>query len=104
MTDLNRLPHRLGDSSPRRIDQVAGGRAPDKGPRQAEHQGRVLVAARIKTPQRHQQFAAAHIGIADQVERRIGRDESVAAERAQQMCPAGADHRLDLVEAGRALR
>ena len=77
---------------------VARRRAGDEDPRQVEQQRRVLVAARIEPGQRHQEFAAAQIGIADQVEGGIGRDEAVAVERAQQMRAAGADHVLDLGE------
>ena len=57
-------------------------RARDEDARQVEQQRRVLVAARVQPGQRHQQFAAAQIGIADQVEGGIGRDEAVPAERA----------------------
>ena len=94
VADLHRRPHRLGDAAP--------WRARDKGPSQIQQQCRVLVAARIEAAQRHQQFAAAHISIADQVERGIGRHEAVSRKRAQQMRAAGADHRLDLGNTGRA--
>ena len=83
MADLHRLPHRLGDAAPGRVDQRARRRARDEDPRQVEQQRRVLVAARIEPGQRHQQFAAAHVGIADQVEGGVGRDEAVFRERAQ---------------------
>ena len=63
---------------PGRVDQVARRRARDEDPRQVEQQRRVLVAARVEPGQRHQQFAAAQIGVADQVEGGIGRDEAVA--------------------------
>ena len=98
VADLHRLPHRLGDAAPGRIDQLARRRARDEDPRQVEQQRRVLVAARIQPGQRHRHFAAAQIGIADQVEGGIGRDEAVVGERAQQMRAAGPDHRLDLGE------
>ena len=96
MADLHRLPHRLGDARPGRVDQLAGRRARDEDPRQVEQQRRVLVAARIQPGQRHQEFAAAQVGIADQVEGGIGRDEAVVAERAQQMRAAVADRAFDL--------
>ena len=64
----------------------------DEDPRQVEQQRRVLVAARIQPGQRHQHFAPAHVGVADQVEGGIGRDEAVLGERAQQMRAAAADH------------
>ena len=63
---------------PGRVDQGAGRRARDEDPRQVEQQRRVLVAARVQAGQRHQQFAAAQVGVADQVEGGIGRDEAVA--------------------------
>jgi hypothetical protein len=81
MADLHRLPHRLGDAGPWRIDQRADGRARDENPRQIEQQRRVLVAARIQPGQRHQQFAAPQIGIADQIEGGVARDKSMLAER-----------------------
>ena len=96
MADLHRLPHRLGDAAPGRIDQGARRRARDEDARQVEQQRRVLVAARIQPGQRHHQFAAAQVGIADQVEGGIGRDEAVLAVRAQQMRRAVADHAVDL--------
>ena len=102
VADLHRLPHRLGDAFPGRIDQVARRRAGDEDPRQIEQQRRILVAARIQPGQRHQQFAAAQIGIAEQIEGGVGRDEAASAERTQQMRPAGPDHRLDLGKGGRA--
>ena len=104
MADLHRLPHRLGDSLPGRVDQRAGRRARDEHPRQVEQQRRVLVAARIQPGQRHQHFAAAQIGVADQVEGGIGRNESVAAEGFQQMRGAAADHAFDLRGLRRARR
>ena len=104
MADLHRLPHRLGDAAPGRVDQRARGRARDENPRQVEQQRRVLVAARIEPAQRHRQFAPADIGVADQVEGGVGRDEAALRERAQQMRAAAADHRFDLGQACRALR
>ncbi len=102
MADLHRRPHRLGDAPPRRIDQGTRRRARDEDPRQVEQQGRVLVAARIQARQRHQQFAAAHISVADQVEGGVGRDEAVVSERSQQMRAAVADHVVDLGHIRRA--
>ena len=96
VADLHRLPHRLGDALPGRVDQRARRRARDEHPRQVEQQRRVLVAARIQAGQRHQHFAAAQIRVADQVEGGIGRNEAVAAERFEQMRAAVADHALDL--------
>ena len=104
MADLHRLPHRLGDPAPGRIDQRAGRRMRDENPRQVEQQRRVLVAARIQPGQRHREFAPAHVGVADQVEGGIGRDEAVLGIGAQQMRAAGADHRFDLGRFGRAPR
>ncbi len=103
MADLHRLPHRLGDAPPGRVDQRPRRRARDENPRQVEQQRRVLVAARIQARQRHQEFAPAQIGVADQVEGGIGRDEAASGERPQQMRAAGADHAFDLGETGRAL-
>ena len=77
MADLHRLPHRFGDAGPGRVDQGAGRRARDEDPRQVEQQRRVLVAAGIESGQRHQQFTAPDVGVADQVEGGIGRDEAV---------------------------
>ena len=85
MPDLHRLPHRLGDARPGRIDQGARLRARDEHAREDEQQGRVLVAARVQARQRHQHLAAAHVGIADQVEGGIGRDEAVLLVGAEQM-------------------
>jgi hypothetical protein len=104
MADLHRLPHRLGDAGPARVDQRAGRRARNEDPRQIEQQRRVLVAARIQAGQRHQHFAAADIRVADQVERRIGRDEAVPGERLQQMLRAAADDVFDSGEIRRAFR
>ena len=104
MADLHRLPHRLGDAGPGRVDQRASRRARDEDPRQVEQQRRVLVAARMKPGQRHQQFAAAQIDVADQVEGGIGRDEAVIAIRPQQMRAAVADRGFDLGEAWHAPR
>ena len=95
--DLHRLPHRLGDALPGRIDDRAGRRARDEHAREVEHQRRVLVAARVQAGQRHDQFAAAEVRIADQVERGVGRQEAVAGERIQKVLAAGAD---DLVDFG----
>ncbi len=102
MPDLHRLPQRFGDAGPWRVDQRPRRRARDEDARQIEQQRRVLVAARVQPGQRHQQFTAAHVGIADQVEGGIGRDETVAAERTQQMRAAGADHGLDFGDVRRA--
>ena len=96
VADLHRLPHRLGDPSPGRVDQRPRRRMRDEDPRQIEQQRRVLVAAGIEPGQRHQHFAPAHVGIADQVEGRVGRDETVFRERTQEMRAAMADHALDL--------
>ena len=96
MADLHRLPHRFGDTGPGRIDQIAGRRAGDEDAREVEQQGRVLVAARVEPGQRHQQFAALQVGVAEQVEGGVGRDETVAGERAQQVRGAGPDHLVDL--------
>ncbi len=89
---------------PWRVDQRAGRRARDEHPRQVEQQRRILVAARIQPGQRHQHFAAAQIGVADQVEGGIGRDEPVLAEGFQQMRGAAADHAFDLRQLRRARR
>ena len=96
---------------PGRVDQGAGRRARDEDPRQVEQQRRVLVAARIQPGQRHQQFAAAQVGIADQVEGGIGRDEAVFVERratdARRRCGSPARSRRDRARgrgAGRGLR
>ena len=86
MADLHRLPHRLGDARPGRIDQRARRRARDEDARQVEQQRRVLVAARIQPGQRHQELAAAQVGIADQVEGGIGRDEAVLARSEPSRC------------------
>jgi hypothetical protein len=104
MADLHRLPHRLGDAGPGGVDQRRRRRAGDEDPRQVEQQGRILVAARIQPGQRHQQFAAADIGVADQVEGGIGGDEAVLAERPQQMRRGGAHDAFDLAKVGRARR
>jgi hypothetical protein len=80
MADLHRLPHRFGDACPGRVDEGAGRRARNESPRQIEQQHRVLVAARIEAGQRRQQFAAPHIGIADQIEGGVGRDEAASGE------------------------
>ena len=103
MADLHRLPHRLGDALPGRVDQGARRGTRDEDPRQVEQQRGVLVAPRIQPGQRHQEFAAAQVGIADQVEGGIGRDEAVIAERAQQVRAAASDHPLDLGKARRRL-
>ncbi len=76
----------------------------DEDPGQAEQQGRILVAARVQPGQRHQHLAPADVGIADQVEGGIGRDEAVLAERAEQMRAGLADHAVDLGGPGRARR
>jgi hypothetical protein len=81
MPDLHRLPHRLGNAAPGRIDQDPGRRMRDEDARQIEQQRRVLVAARIQARQRHHHLAPADVGIADQVERGIGRDETVFGKR-----------------------
>ncbi len=104
MADLYRQPHRFGDPGPGWIDNGARWRARDEDPRQIEQQRRVLVAARIETGQRRQQFAAADIGVADQIEGGVGRDKAAPSERAQQMPAAFTDHKLHLGKAGRAPR
>ena len=48
VADLHRLPHRLGEAAPGRVDERACGRASDEDPRQVEQQRRVLVAARVE--------------------------------------------------------
>src|SRR5581483_5105745 len=101
MTDLHRLPHRLGDAFPGWIDQIARGGARDEDAREIEQQRRVLVAARIEPRERRHEFAAAHFGIADQVEGRVARNEAVLLVRAQQMRAAGADDARDVGKAWR---
>ena len=96
------LPHRLGYAAPGRVDQGGGRRARDEDPRQIEQQRRVLVAARMKPGQRHQQFAPLQVDVADQVEGGIGRDEAVGAIRGQKMRAAVADRGFDLGQAWRA--
>ena len=104
MLDLHRLPHRLGNALPRRIDQRARRRMRDEDARQRKQQRRILVAARIQAGQRHQHFAPADVGVAEQVERRIGRDEAVFGIGPQQMPGRDADRVFDLGHAGRARR
>ena len=96
MADLHRLPHRLGNAGPGRVDQRARRRMRDEDAGEREQQRRVLVAARIQPGQRHQHFAPAHVGIAEQVEGGIGRQEAVLGIGAQQMRRADADRVLDL--------
>ena len=102
MLDLHRLPHRLGDTLPRRIDQRARRRMRDEDARQRKQQRRILVAARIQAGQRHQHFAPADVGVAEQVERRIGRDKTVFGIGPQQMPGAHPDRVLDLGHIWRA--
>ncbi|MGY4599442.1 hypothetical protein ACVWXL_007188 [Bradyrhizobium sp. GM22.5] len=96
VADLHRLPHRFGNPSPGRIDDCARRRSRDEDTGEVEQQRGVLVAARVETRERHGQLAAAEIGIADQVERGVGRQKAIFAVRAQQMLRAVADHAVDL--------
>jgi hypothetical protein len=96
VADLHRLPHGLGDASPRRVDQFTGRRTGDEDPRQVEQKGGVFVSPRVQTLKRHHELAPAKVGIADQVERRVGRDEAASLKGAQQMRSARADDALDL--------
>ncbi len=98
--DLHRLPHRLGNALPGRIDHGARRRVRDEDAGEVEQQRGVLVAARVEARQRHDQLASTEIGIADQVEGGIGRQETVAAVRAEQVLRAVTDRAVDL----RALR
>jgi len=96
VTDLHRLPHRLGDALPGRVDDRGRGRARDEDAREVEQERGVLVAARVQAGQRHDQFAPAKVRIADQVERGKGRQEAVLAVALQQVVCAVADDIVDL--------
>ncbi len=104
MPYLHRRPHRFGDPGPGRVDDIARRRAGDEHPRQIEQQGRVLVAARVQPGQRHLQFAAAAVGVTEQIEGGIGRDETIALERAEQMRAAGADRGFDVYQSRQLAR
>ena len=96
MADLHRLPHRLGNARPRRIDQRRGRRIGDKGAGEIEKKRRILVSARVETAQRRQEIASAQIRIADQVERRIAWNKAVPLIGREQVAGAGADDGVDL--------
>ena len=88
MADLHRRPHLLGQAAPGRVDDRRGRRAGDEGARQIEQQRGVLVGAGVEPLQRHQEIAAAKIRIADQVEGRIGRNETLFREKVRSRCRA----------------
>jgi hypothetical protein len=86
MPDLHRVPHRLGEPGPGRIDQRPDVRiGQGKHAREVEQQRGVLVGARVEALERRQQVAAAKIGIADQLEGRIGGDELLLCKPVQQV-------------------
>lgn len=86
VADLHRLPHRFGNPSPGRIDDCARRRSRDEDTGEVEQQRGVLVAARVETRERHGQLSAAEIGIADQVERGVGRQKAILRYEPSRCC------------------